>query len=417
MKKKMLFLAALAAATTAFISCSSDEDLAKVPEVIEEPAAPEVQGTPFKINAYAEGSTRATRYNADAWTGENEEVWVSGFKLWGKQAGADAAWMNNIVFSRTAYNVTEWTPSDPTIAWPADDDETDADETAIPTTFYAVTDGTSSDATGVSQWMSTEGAFSFKFTTSEVAVPHIDTTLGTAYLTEDGVDTYVTDTTATSMADLMVATATKKESETTDGVLPLSFTHALSGLAIKLIFRNDVVSDPASSGSRNALIHYIKVYGLNTSGTYTFGSGWSSLATEGCYYKAFETPVTIPAESEDTEATAANYVMLVHPGEWLVIPQTTTPWDGGVQESGDYIADGAAYIVLGITDDYETEDVEVFLPLNTTFTAGKNKTLRIDLGTFRDLYTPDDDDASKASYYFAPAQGGGGAPAFIIEEE
>lgn len=403
MKKTIVLMAAIVAAGVTFTGCSNEEELT---QVIEQPA---VKGTPFSVNPYADGTTRATRYNADAWDGSNSTTWVSGFKLWGKQAGADAAWMNNIVFSRTAYNA-DWTPSDPNIAWPTDDNTTDTDERTIATTFYAITGGTASDVTGVSQWMSTEGKFNYGMTTAETAIPHINVVEGTAYLTEGGVNTYVVD--ASTMSDLMVATETKKESETTNGVLPLSFSHTLAGLSIKLIFRNDVASnnDPA-------LIHYIKVYGLKTSGTYTFGSGWGSLADEACYYKVFDTPVSIQAEVEATEATEANYKMLVDAGEWLVIPQTTTPWDGSVKESGGYIADGDAYIVLGITDDQETEDVEVFLPLNTTFTAGKNKTLRIDLGTFRDLYIADNIDDTKAAYYFAPAQGGGGAPAFIIEEE
>lgn len=411
--KKVFMFAAFAAVSTAFIGCSSDEDLAQVPEVFVEEPAPAPKGTPFSVSAFAEGATRATRYNKNAWNGTEDVPWVSGFTLWGKQAGADDPWLDNLVFSRGTYDATTWTTLD-NITWPGDvESTTDVDERTNDNTFYAITSGTDDDAIGVTSWKPEDGQFSYKLKTSEVAIPHIDETEGTAYLTEGGVATYVVDTTATSMADLMVATKTIKEEDATSGILSLAFTHALSGLAIKLIFRNDVASN-----NEPALIHYIKIYGLKTSATYDYGSGWvsSTLANEACYYKSFDTPVSIQAEVEATEASAANYKMLVNPGEWLVIPQTTSPWDGSVKESGDYIDAGDAYIVLGITDDLETEDVEVFLPLTTTFAAGTNKTLRIDLGSFRDLYTADSDDAAKAAYYFAPAQGGGGAPAFIFEE-
>lgn len=67
MKKKFLFLSALVAATTAFISCSSDENLAEVPEVIEEPTAtPEDEGTPLVVKLVdGNGTTRATKWTAE----------------------------------------------------------------------------------------------------------------------------------------------------------------------------------------------------------------------------------------------------------------------------------------------------------------------------------------------------------------
>ena len=433
--KKVFMFAAFAAVSTAFIGCSSDEDLAQVPEVFVEEPAPAPKGTPFSVSAFAEGATRATRYNKNAWNGTEDVPWVSGFTLWGKQAGADDPWLDNLVFSRGTYDATTWTTSD-NITWPGDvESTTDVDERTNDNTFYAITSGSASNAIGVTSWKPENGQFSYKLTTSEVAIPHIDPAVGTGVLLDEGEATYVVDTTATSMADLMVATKTLKEEEATSGILPLTFTHALSGLAIKLIFRNNASLDGRTAWDDaegtyeekiaaelteyvDVKINYIKVYGLMTSATYSFASGWSAQTTEGCYYKSFTTPPTIKAESEATAAADANYVMLVNPGEWLVIPQTTDAWDGGVKDTDDagYIADGKAYIVLGITDDQGNSDMEVFLPLATTFTAGTNKTLRIDLGTFRDLYTPDDVEAAKAAYYFAPAQGGGAAPAFIFEE-
>jgi hypothetical protein len=61
----------------------------------------------------------------------------------------------------------------------------------------------------------------------------------------------------------------------------------------------------------------------------------------------------------------------------------------------------------------ETENVEIFLPLDTEFVAGKNKTLRLDIGKFRDLYNNTGD----AAYYFEPAQATGGARGYDFIDE
>ena len=94
----------------------------------------------------------------------------------------------------------------------------------------------------------------------------------------------------------------------------------------------------------------------------------------------------------------------------MVIPQTTDPWDGIGLATGstddNYIASGKAYIVLGLSNE-DMDDVEAFLPLNTTFLAGTNKTLRLDLAQFRDLYSGTA--GAPAAFLYGAATGGGGS--------
>ena len=241
--KKILMMAAFAAAGAAFTACSSDDTLATQ----QTPEAPVVKGTPFKVSAFAEGTTRATRYNSDAWDGTNDETWVKEFKLYGQQ-GENDPWMNNIVFSRTAYNA-DWTPSDPTIAWP--------DDTNTKTSFYAITDGDNT-LTGVTAWMSEVGKFTYNLPLDN---GYVWNQPDGGYEFEQNEEDYVD---ASKLADLMVATAEMKESDTESGVLPLSFTHALAGLTIKVKFQSTAAAQ--TSGGSTALMKAVKVCGLYTSG-------------------------------------------------------------------------------------------------------------------------------------------------------
>ena len=407
--KKILVMSALAAVSTAFVACSSDDDL-----VQQAPVVPEVKGTPFSISVNAD--TRATLYNADAW-GTSGANAVTMLKLYGKQNGQTTPWLNSAVFTRSATSA-DWTAN-------RDATHTSLGETEKPTwpktnanvatDFYAITDNAIGDGTtalisNVGAWMTTPGTFDYTMGTLTANLPQIDKVEGTGYVVEGGVSTDYVD--ASKLKDLMVASATTKE--TTDGKLDLAFSHILAGLNVKIIFRNDAVYNDAS-GSKNASIHYIKIMGLKTSGAYSYTSGWSGLSDYVCYYKAFSTPIVVNAFLEESTAAAAdeNKWLVSNTDPWMVIPQTTDPWDCQGLESGDYIADGKAYVVLGITDHQDTEDVEVFLPLDTEFVAGKNKTLRLDLGKFRDLYN----NTGEAAYYFAPAAGGGGARGYDFVDE
>jgi hypothetical protein len=504
--KKFIMLSALVAATsTAFVACSSDDDLA------QQPKAPETtfdssKGTPFSLSV--SGETRATLYNADAWDGTDvgDGKWVSEIKLYGKQQNQTIPWMNSAVFTRNAYDSDDWaitrdasSTSPTTPRWPKTGENPEQGQPAIdsssPTDFYAITDNaigseTTAAISNVGAWMSkinddTNPAASFTYTmgTLKADLPHIDAVSGTGYLQDPATDEseYVPYVDASKLKDLMVAKATT--TEPANGNLTLSnFTHVLAGLNIKLIFRNDGVISNAQ-GNHQAVIHYIKIMGLNTSGTYDFNAAgtdadpyWKGLsgADESCYYKEFNSyqlvdsnedeydeapntedvtdfpdvatltrgdvytvykkeigtdvyykkvvsPMTIPAVAESTTPSAAdNDFWLVNKTDpWMVIPQKTTDnvWDGKKCASSQYIAAGKVYIVLGITDDQYTTDVEVFLPLDTEFLAGANKTLRLDLGKFRDLYADAKPADGNADYYFLPSDTNGSARGYDFVDE
>ncbi len=501
MKKVILLMAACVAVGTAFVACSSDDDLVQQAPVVPEENMDTPKGTPFSLSVSAD--TRATLYNADAWDGTDvgDGKWVSEIKIYGKQTQATSAWMKSAVFTRDAYNSNTWTitrdatstsPTTPT--WPVTDaNATPATDSSDPTDFYAITDnaiGSTKEATisNVGAWMTTPGTFTYTMATTNGPVPHIDIVSGTGYLedtdknTSDVDDPYVDYVDTSELKDLMVAKATT--TEPVDGKLTLpAFTHVLAGLNIKLIFRNDGVISNAQ-GNHQAVIHYIKIMGLNTSGTYNFNAAgtavdpyWTDLAgADGsCYYKKFDSyqlvdsneteydeasdtedvtdfpddatltksdiykiyrkeigtdvytykkavsRMTIPAVAESTTPAAAdnNFWLVSKTDPWMVIPQKTTDhkWDGAKCTSNNYIEAGKVYVVLGILDDQYTDDVEVFLPLDTEFVAGTNKTLRLDLGQFRDLYADAKPVDGNADYYFIPSDTNGQARGYDFIDE
>ena len=449
MKKFIMLSAVMAAVSTAFVACSSDEDLA------QQPKAPETivdtpKGTPFSLSVSA--ATRAKLYNEDAWDGSDvgDGNWVNQIVLYGKQTDA---WLNSNIFVRTSKAAdASWTTNRTLTATGVSTPTWPTENTSTPTEFYAITDNDmiidddNANISNVGAWMSTLGTFTYTMAKVEGEyLPHIDPNQAqTGKIVAGGVETdYVN---VSTLKDLMVASATKKESETTNGQLELTFSHVLAGLSIKAIFLNNEVLEGYQAyqadntldfNSGNALIHYIKIMGLKTSGTYTFnpsGTDPNWDISEGayvCYYKAFSPAITVNAFAEpdypdgataDQKAAAKaaaiaaadeNKWLVEKTDPWMVIPQPTDPWDCQGCSGGKYIADGKAYIVLGITDHLETENVEIFLPLDTEFVAGKNKTLRLDIGKFRDLYNNTGD----AAYYFEPAQATGGARGYDFIDE
>ena len=170
--KKFIMLSALVAATsTAFVACSSDDDLAqqpKAPETIVDNGSSE--GTPFSVMPTS-GTTRAVRYGSSAWDGTSD-TYVNCFKLYGKQGTADP-WVKNVVFTRSSKSAN-WIPArddDGTVSsltWPVDDPATtEVVESATATNFYAITDNAIKDQANsnaldyVSEWMNTEGSFTY----------------------------------------------------------------------------------------------------------------------------------------------------------------------------------------------------------------------------------------------------------------
>lgn len=390
--KKLLVMSALVAVSTAFVACSSDDDLVQQAPVVPEET---VVGTPFTISTGAD--TRATLYNANAWDKSNSTTWVSDLKLYGKQ-GSNDPWMNSVIFHRDAYD-GDWAPnrsaseaSLSTVNWPT------ADKTT-PTTFYAITDnaigtGTTAAIAGVSEWMSTPGSFVYTMPT---------TTSDILWYKDNGYDfsndvynsyTYVTDA---ALTDLMVASA--ESAETANGVLSLAFTHALAGLTIKAIF----ASDAEHGNSASATVKSVMVCGLNGAGTYTFGATtpWAT-NTKVNYYYELPTPQQFDAEAESGTHTP---VEIVPAGTWLAIPQTVTAWDEKLPGTGTYPTEGA-FIAVRIHDSTYDLDYILCFPLATTLNAAKNRVITINIADGRDVFGGEDTNEGNnfATHFYSPAQ-------------
>lgn len=392
--KKLLVLSALAAVSTAFVACSSDDDL-----VQQAPEVPQTKGTPFSVSIQNGTETRATLYNADAWNKTNSTTWVNAFKLYGKQ-GSNDPWMNNVVFARAAYDAdwvadrsaAEATVNPADLTWPV------ADKTT-PTSFYAITDGavgtgTSATIAGVSEWMTTPGSFVYEFpTTTSDILWYKDN----AYDFENNVYNSYTYVTNANLTDLMVASS--ETVETTDGVLSLGFTHALAGLTIKAMF----VSNAENQNSASATVKSVMVCGLDGAGTYTFGAStpWAS-NTKVNYYYELPTPLELPAEAETGTHTPQ---VIVPAGTWLAIPQTVTAWDEKLPGTDTYPTEGA-YIAVRIHDSVGDLDYILCFPLATTLNAAKNRVITINIADGRDVFGGEDTNEGNnfAGHFYTPAQ-------------
>ena len=230
--------AALVAASTAFVGCSSDEDLAQVPEIIDEEPA----GVPMVFTAI-DGSDPATR-GVDITTST-----LGDFKLFSDLSG----WGTGIEFGSSYNSTTEKAVCSPKSAtnkltWPDSDTHT----------FFAVSDYAhfTSDPTYSS-------SFSFSYT-----IP----------------------TTYADQKDLLVATATGSKSAN-DGNVDLPFKHALAKIQAIELYAN--VEKLVRRGFRDANVYRFRINGariggIYASGTYTFGSGWE---TTGGTDKVFEIPL------------------------------------------------------------------------------------------------------------------------------
>ncbi len=407
MKKFIVLSALVAVASTAFVACSSDDDLAQAPAVPEENVVDTPQGTPFSVNP-SSGATRAVRFNANAWDGTSAEgkPWVSQFKIYARQATAEPnVWMNDVIFGRSAYNKTDWAPiregSTPisSKSWPTENK-------TVNTSFYAITDNDISATNAlanVSEWMTTLGQFHYDMPIATKSdMQWIDKSKGSSDFIQ--VSTNYVD--STKINDLMVATDVKTEDDCTPkGVLALNFTHALAGLTVKVRF----LSDLAAGENNTVKIHYIKICGIKTSGNYDYTlNKWVDLDDYVTYYKDFTTTVDIAAQEEATPTSDVTVKDLVCPGEWLVIPQATTPWNAKYLKSGDDPAAGSAYVAVRIEDGETGDECELWYPLNVTLNPGKNKVLTIDLGQFYDAYQADTKDTGHdypdkaARHYYEP---------------
>ena len=435
MKKKFLFLSALVAATTAFIGCSSDENLAEVPEVIEEPSEEVIpQGTPFSVKAFGTDDTRAIRYGEGGKEMNDGSGWISELKIWGSQKEINNNWLQSMVFKRTNADSKEWTPArknDGSTAastgWPT----TNTDKV---TTFYAITDGNIANASGNKVNGVTEnfldGKIVYNPETAEIDAradgfeSDLDNYIAGGWVQASSpADTEIDNFDAvdnSKIGDLMVAT--KVSVETADGSIPMSFDHALCGLYVCAKFCPVNQNWVTATGYANKFtIMGVRLHGLYTGGTYTFGSGWGSYTGQsGLYYYGLGrydggNCVTLEAEATTADPTVKT---VVPSGTWLLVPQNVTGWDCSYN-SGALPADGSgAYLEILYTNGDQSPDdsyaaIAVY-PLPTmTFVAGHNYRLVIDVEKIRttlaDVKKDDGDSGSdgKCDYIFTPVKGGG----------
>ncbi|MCR5513703.1 MAG: fimbrillin family protein [Prevotella sp.] len=413
--KKFIVLSALAAvASTAFVACSSDDDLAQAPAVPEETVS---EGIPFSVVAFNTDDTRAVRYdaNGDGWeptTGTTpvaatgNSAFVKSFKLYGKQAGASDAWIDNLIFARTAKtgDGSKFVPSrlsnndayTSTLTWPTDDTKA--------TTFYAITDndipttGNNTNLTGVN-WTPTSGTFTYTVpTAASTVVKYFDFDSFSGILSTS--KTNVVD--ADALRDLMVATAEKNAATAPANTVSLTFDHVMSGLAINAWFasgQNDATVPPSVA------IHAVMVCGLKGYSTYTFGSGFAASTSDVIYYKEFDTPI-VATKQAVTSAIWNDPTLyeLVKPGEWLVIPQTCTPWNRNV-DSSIFPSMNGAFISLLVYNSIAADYSLISFPLTTNaahkadltnsslsalsdviFNPGKTRTININIALGREHY-------------------------------
>jgi hypothetical protein len=108
---------------------------------------------------------------------------------------------------------------------------------------------------------------------------------------------------------------------------------------------------------------------------------------------------------------------LVPKGEWLVVPQTTTPWDKSYNSDLLPVPANGAYIILRV-DEYKNPGFESFLlfPLNTSFNAGKNRVITVDVAQGREYYS-DSNTAGVCDLHFQPSQAGGGSRQLDMDGE
>lgn len=418
MNKKLILFGAAFAALATFTGCSSDEPLADVqqPQLQESDSVEVVeQGTPMTV-FLGSGSSRADL---------NKKVGdLQSFKLWAvQQTDPKVRWLDGAVFKGN--NTDGWTATG--AVWPTTQKTTASK-------FYGYADFSDLTGTDVPGIAPTIGANSQSFTytlgdgeESTLSNEHGYTEMNELMKLETGEDdaemlvlieackkteqAYVVEDKNT-LPDLLVTANDQEGTEGDDGKFSLNLKHALSNLVIKAKFVAD--NDKWVDGME-FYIEWIRIHGLYTSGTYTFGdgNGWtfdSNTDKKIVYEKFFgmgdDNAKKVTIQSSASAATSVNYTTLISLGEFMMIPQSFTSWTStGIQGTatapeGVYI-EFAGYLKNGAAESWDGQSH--FLPLsvtNTTFVAGKSHTLVVDL-----TYSMDD----HGVYDATPAEVGGGA--------
>ena len=307
MKKKFLFLSALVAASAAFVGCSSDEDLAQVPEIVEE-ETPVFQGYPMHVSASAGEDTRGTDLDGDSF---------DAFTMYSNMAKGSTPWDKGVAFTKG----TSWSAGTTDVSFP---DNTNSYY------FYGVSDAANITKTDGKPDISTVGT-SFNFT---YQIP-------TAYADQK---------------DLLVGKTTGSGS---DGKVNFTddnkFTHALAKIQAIKVYANTTklaekgFTDYAKYSFR---INGIRLCGLKKVGTYTFGdeTPWAVSGSGDDFeitLKASELTFANMAFTPDAENT--KHSLPLNDDGLYLIPQSVT---------GSIVPDGEGYAVSGA---YVELDAQVFV--------------------------------------------------------
>ena len=319
MKKKILFLSALVAASTAFIGCSSDENLAEVPEVVEPVVEePTPTASPFTFNVGMNNGTftgnapaapqlgldieeitrAATVGDANPFTLDGAGFTLYGFQEPEKNGGEVIEGQEHGMFFEDGvpftYDGSEWTAS---ANWPSHADT--GEEPNIvkhplqDCYFYALSYAgkptstiTSGGPTLIDPTGPTNNAVSFTYT-----LPFDEETTSAFNLNKQ--------------EDLLVASdLTGKKSGTVD----LGFSHALANLEIKAILpsegyttddggKYDNAESPRIENNYFIYIKSITVHNLPASGDYTYGAEtpWTPRSGKKDAVISWEKGIVIPA--------------------------------------------------------------------------------------------------------------------------
>ena len=433
--KKLLVMSALAAVSTAFGACSSEDDLAQQAPVVPEE---ELMGTPFTVTAFSgENDTRAVRYGADGKEVNSGTGWISEIKIWGSQLETSNNWLDAVVFSRSDASSTTWAPARNkngvainTINWPTEN-------TDKATTFYGITDGNIASASNNPLSGVTENFANGKIVYNPATI-EIDHYADGLKFDQDGHDegyafgwVEAADPSAAELAnfivvdnakinDLMVATTEK--TQTANGSIPMAFEHALCGLYISAKFCPENQGWVSKTDYQNRFTFLgLRLHGIATGGTYIFGSGRIYLTgSTGMYYYGLGVYEDGGGKTLYAEATTStpHIEPLVPSGTWLLVPQQVTGWDK-MWNNANLPAEGTgAYIEILYTNGDQDADTQysaiAVYPLpSMTFVAGHNYHLIIDVEKIRTTLTNNTQSttihpAGECDFIFSPVESAGG---------
>lgn len=322
--KKILVMSAFMAFSAAFVACSNENDLVQQkPEVPEETTV----GYPMHVTV---ADTRGT---------DLTKATLPGFTMYSAmQKDNSTAWQTGVAFTNNNGNCSKVTQVD-----------TDFPDETTNYTFYAVSDPGNYALDGESHPIKPT------FGGENVSFGYVVPTDYTTY--EDGEEIKAANITG-GQKDLLVATAT---SNGASGEVSLTFDHALA-LVSKVYIRANSTriqttsDDELSAEGLNETYEFkvgdnMSICNVNTTGTYTFGTGWSAQNTLG----EFVIPITESAFYPFSDSWHEITLSANDNGLYL-LPQTlngtlTDNNNGTYTLSGAYIKVGLQVFAKGSTYD------------------------------------------------------------------